>query len=254
MFLLKKIVVPFFYPVLLSLEILAAGLLLLWFTRRQRAGKVMVTLGTGLLVFLSFSLGSYLLLAPLEHRYPPLLHPPADSSVKWIVTLGGGSNSDPNLPVSSRLGEASLSRVLEGVRLYREMPGSKLILSGGVAFGSQPEADLMAGICRILGVNPRDVILESASRDTDDQARLIKELVGRDKFILVTSASHMPRALALFKQRGLNPVPAPAGQLVTANQVWDPRRLFPDPRSLLKAEIAVHEYLGLAWVWLRGAI
>jgi uncharacterized SAM-binding protein YcdF (DUF218 family) len=254
MFLLKKIVAPFFYPLPLCLEILTAGLLLLWFTRRQRAGKVMVTLAAVLLVFLSFSWGSDLLLAPLEHRYPPLQHAPAEASLKWIVILGGGSNSDPHLPVSSRLYEDSLYRILEGVRLYRERPGSKLVLSGGPVFGSQPEAELMAEICRILDVNPREVIVEAASRDTEDQARLIQELVGRNKFILVTAASHMPRALALFKKCGLNPVPAPAGQLVWANQVWYPRNLFPDPRSLVKAEVAVHEYLGLAWAWFKGAI
>jgi len=254
MFMLKKFVAPFFYPVPLCLEILAVGLLLLWCTRRQRVGKVMVTLGTGLLAVLSFSFGPNLLLKPLEQGYPPLRHPPAQTSVNWIVVLGGGIHSDPKLPSTSRLSEATRHRLLEGVRLHREIPGSKLILSGGPVFGSQPEAAVMGEVCRILGVNPGDVILEAASRDTEDQARLIKERVGRDRLVLVTSASHMARSLALFRKHGLNPVPAPTGHLVTESPDWPPGSFFPSARGLLKAEAAVHEYLGLAWAWLRGAI
>ena len=98
MFMLKKIVALFFYPVPLCLEILAVGLLLLWCTRRQRAGKVMVTLGTGLLAVLSFSWGPNLLLKPLEQGYPPLRHPPTQTSVTWIVVLGGGYIPTPHFP------------------------------------------------------------------------------------------------------------------------------------------------------------
>jgi uncharacterized SAM-binding protein YcdF (DUF218 family) len=254
MFILKKIVALFFNPVPLCLEILAVGLLLLWCTRRQRAGKVMVTLGTGLLAVLSFSFGPNLLLKPLESGYPPLRHPPAQASVPWIVVLGGGVNSDPTLPSIARLSEPTRDRLLEGIRLHREMPGSKLILSGGAVFGPTPEAVLMGEVCRILGVNPRDVVLEAASRDTEGQARLIKAMVGQDRLVLVTSAFHMARSLALFRKYGLNPVPAPTGYLVTESEDWSPESFFPGARGLLKTEIAVHEYLGLAWAWLRGAI
>ena len=59
----------------------------------------------------------------------------------------------------------------------------------------------MSRIALIMGVNPPDIILESTSRDTEEQARLIKPMVGREKFFLVTSASHLPRAMAMFRNR-----------------------------------------------------
>jgi uncharacterized SAM-binding protein YcdF (DUF218 family) len=253
MFMFKKIIGPLFYPVPLCLEILALGLLLLWFTKRQRAGKVVVTVGVGLLAFFSFSLSSHLLLQPLEHRYPPLLKP-GPPSVKWVVALGGGIKPDPQLPISSRLRPASLYRLLEGVSLYRQIPGSKLILSGGAVFGPSGEAEAMAAVARILGVDPRDLVLETTSRDTADQARLIKGIVGREEFILVTSAVHLPRTMALFAKQGLHPIPAPAGHFLQQDSDCDPQRFFPRAENLQGAEAAIHEYLGLAWARLRGAI
>lgn len=260
MFLFKKIVPLFIFPVPLCLELLLLGLALLWFTRRQRAGKILVTAGTVLLLILSYSFLPNLMLRPLEQRYPPVLDPaasqigPKEVQAKYIVVLGGGHTSDPKLPVSSQVGPESLYRVLEGVRLYKATPSRKLILSGGGVFDPHPEAETMSRIALIMGVNPNDIIKESASRDTQEQAQLIKSMVGRDKFFLVTSASHLPRAMALFHKQGMDPVAAPVGHLVRRASQWSPGNFFPTSGGLYQTEIALHEYLGLAWAWLRGVI
>lgn len=120
--------------------------------------------------------------------------------------------------------------------------------------GEISEAEILAKIVPIMGVNPQDVILETESISTEDEARLLKPLLGREKFILVTSASHMPRAMALFKKQGMNPLPAPAGHLVKGTEASDWRFNFPGSRDLYKAEGAFYEYLGLAWAWLTGKI
>ena len=96
--------------------------------------------------------------------------------------------------------------------------------------------------------------MEPDSRDTADEAEIIAKMIGREKFILVTSAAHMPRSMALFRKRGLQPIPAPADFLVREAQGSDPSRFFPGAGSLGQVETAVHEYLGLAWAWLRGEI
>jgi uncharacterized SAM-binding protein YcdF (DUF218 family) len=261
MFMLKKIVAPFFYPVSLCLGILILGLFCLWATRRQRLGKVLVTLGTVLLLLLSFPFLSRQTLTPLERRYPALLHPEtvswgekSSTSPKLIVVLGGGHVSDPRLPANSQISAAALGRVVEGVRLYKAMPGSKLLLSGGGVFDPVPEAEVMAQIAGLLGVKPQDISLETDSRDTADQAKIIAEMIGRERFILVTSAVHMPRSMALFRKRGLHPIPAPSDFRVQGSQRFDPGNLSPRASSLGQLETAVHEYLGLAWAWLRGAI
>ncbi|MFA5109824.1 MAG: ElyC/SanA/YdcF family protein [Desulfobaccales bacterium] len=262
MFILKKIAANFLSPGSLGLEILILGLFLLWFTRRQRLGKIVVSLGTALLLLFGSPLLSPRLLMPLERHYPALLHPEAlvregrqpQTSPIWIVVLGGGHDTDPSLPVNSQISRAALSRVVEGVRLYRALPGSKLLMSGGVVFDPVSEAGVMARIAQILGVKPQDLVLEETSRDTAEEAAIIAKMIGADRVILVTSAAHMPRAMALFEKRGLNPIPAPTDYLTRSPQGLSPGQFFPGAGGLGQAEAALHEYLGLAWAWLRGDI
>ncbi len=261
MFLLKKIVASFLYPVSLGLEILILGLFFLWATKSLRRGKILVTLGTVFLLLFSLPPISSRLLTPLERRYPALLHPETvywgqtnQTSPRWIVVLGGGHVSDPRLPANSQITEAALARLVEGVRLYKALPGSKLLLSGGRVFDPVPESRLMARIAVVLGVEPQDIRLESDSWDTAQEAKYIAKMIGKGKFILVTSAAHMPRALALFKKQGLEPIPAPTDYLAKASQHPGPEEFFPQSASLQEARVAMHEYLGLAWAWLRGEI
>ena len=101
MFVVKKIVALFFYPVGLCLGILILGLFCLWATRRQRLGKVLVTLGTVLLLLLSTSFISSGLLVPLEHRYPALLHP---ETVSWGPNRFDLSQMDCGAGGRSRVG------------------------------------------------------------------------------------------------------------------------------------------------------
>jgi|WetSurMetagenome_2_1015567.scaffolds.fasta_scaffold141154_2 uncharacterized SAM-binding protein YcdF (DUF218 family) len=261
MFLVKKIMALFLYPVGLCLGISILGLLCLWATRRQRLGKVLVTLGTVLLLLCSSSLLSSWLLVPLEQRYPALLHPetvswgPRDStSPKWIVVLGGGHRSDPSLPANGQIGAAALGRVVEGVRLHKAVPGSTLLLSGGAVFDPVPEAEVMAQVAVLLGVKPLDIRLESESRDTAEEAAIIAKIIGREQFILVTSAAHMPRSMALFRRRGLQPIAAPTDFRGLNTQSPGPDRFLPGIGHLGQTHVALHEYLGLAWAWLRGQI
>ena len=254
MFLLKKIVAPFFYPVPLCLEIVLVGLILLWFTRKQKMGKIIVSSGFLLLVALSHSSFSDGLLIPLETRYPPLMDPSSHGNVQWVVVLGGGHTSDSRLPTTSQLRDSSLVRLIEGIRLHRMLPGSRLILSGGSAFDPVPNAEVMAGVARSLGVREGDMVLESRSRDTEDEARLIERIVKGDDFVLVTSAAHMPRSIRLFQSVGTNPIPAPTGHQVRRGQRGGPSISFPSAWSLVKTQEAVHEYMGLVWVWIRGRI
>lgn len=254
MFLLKKLLAPLLLPLPLSALLLVAGLLLLWVTRRQRAGKVLVTAATALLILLSYDAFSDRLLRPLESYYPPVAAPAADAGppVGWVVVLGGGSYAEDAVPITSRLSESSLYRLVEGIRLHRQLPGSKLILSGGSAFGSTPDAESMSELARQLGVEQQSLVPEAESRDTEDEVRLIKPLVGDARFYLVTSASHMPRAVALFAGAGMKPIPAPTNYRVLGNRGLAPGDFYPNSVGLRKAEIALYERIGLLWAKLRG--
>jgi len=256
MFLLKKIVGPFFFPLFLCLEILIVGVILLWFTRKKRAGRIIVSVGVGLLVLFSYGGVPDMLLRPLEYKFPPLLESKDIPNVKWIVVLGGGHTSDPRIPIGSQLWSSSLFRLVEGIRLHRSLPGSKLILSGGALFDPIPEAEVLAKVAMSLGVDREKLVLESVAKDTEQEARLIQKIVRKDPFILVTSASHMPRSVALFRKLGMQPIPAPTDYLVKERQGEDisPGMFFPGIEELQKAEAAIYEYLGLAWAKLRGRI
>ena len=103
------------------------------------------------------------------------------------------------------------------------------------------------------GQGPEDIVLETKAADTKDHAIYVKEIVGKDRFILVTSASHMPRAMALFRKHGMEPVPAPTDYMVKVRG-WGlrPMMFFPSAGSLEKAGRAIHEYLGIIWGKVRS--
>jgi len=256
MFLLKKIVAPFLMPVSGLLFLALAGLFCLWFTRKQKTGKVLVTIATLLLGLLSYNAVSYRLVAPLEGRHPPLTNLDTVHEVKWIVVLGGGSCVNLELPVSTYLSDSSLFRLLEGVFIYNRLPGSKLIVSGRSGLsGVTPMAGVMANVATEWGVEEADIVVEAESKDTKDHAIFVKKIVGQDRFIVVTSASRMPRAMALFRGQGMDPIAAPTDYMVMEREGGlQPRDFFPDAGSLEKVERALHEYLGLIWANVRGQV
>lgn len=253
---LVKIVSGLLFPVPLMCEILALGLVLLWFTRRQREGKILVTIGTALLLLLGNRGISAALLRPLERRYSPLSLASwqrARSTLRngiFIVVLGGSYSADPRVDAASHLGEAAVARLVGGIELHREAPGSKLILSGG----PPAQADSMAQVALSLGVKEQDIILETKSRNTEEEALYIAPIVGKEPFLLVTSASHMPRAMGLFKKLQMNPIAAPTDFLAKRTSGWSPNDLYPGYYGLYEAERAVYEYLGITWEKLNREI
>jgi uncharacterized SAM-binding protein YcdF (DUF218 family) len=215
---------------------------------------MLVLIAILLLGSFSYDVASERLLRPLEYSYPPLLSIGNLQDIKWVVVLGGGHTSDPKLPVTCQLSEASLVRLVEGVRLHRELAGSKLVLSGGSVFDRVSNAKVLSEVAMAIGVKKEDIVLEELSKDTEDEAHLIQNIVGQKRFVLVTSASHMPRTMAFFRRLGMDPVPAPSGHLVKESDAIAPGRFYPSAAGLWKAERAFYEYLGLAWAKLRGLI
>jgi uncharacterized SAM-binding protein YcdF (DUF218 family) len=255
MFFFKKLVGPFLMPVPFCLALLLLGLLLFWFTRRQRAGKWLATLGASALLLLGYGVVSSRLLGSLEWQHAPVTDVSATAGrVRWVVVLGGGSSADARVPAAMRLSEGSLARLVEGVRLQRQLPGSRLLLSGGSVFGSDADAETMRALAVELGVDPAALDLDTFSPDTETQAEVVRARVGAEEFYLVTSASHMRRSLALFRKAGTNPLPAPTHFITQSNRSLSPADFFPSSGGLRRAEAATYEYLGLAWAKVRGKI
>ena len=254
MFILKKLVSPFLLPMPICFVLMAFGLLLLWFSRKQIAGKFFLSIGFFILFLFSYSIPSNSITAFLEYRYPPLLGNHTIQDVKWVVVLGGGHISDARLPATGQISPPSLFRLIEGIRIHKQMNGSKLILSGGSGFDPVSNAEVMARVALGLGLAENELVLESESKDTKDQALLLKPIIGNEPFVLVTSATHMPRSMALFQKLGMNPVPAPTDYTVKLPNHLSPGSFFPRGKNIVKAERSIHEYLGIVWAKIQGQI
>ena len=261
MYIFKKIFSRLLFPIPLCIEVLLVGLLLLWFTRKQKAGRIVVTLAGVLLFLFSSHFFSIVLLTPLESRYPALFMAPEAcapvglSEVKFVVVLGGGFSHEAGRPIAIQLNEGSTARLVEGVRMIKVLNCCKLVLSGGPGPGSVlSAAQTMAQLALDLGVGRQDMILETQSRDTEDEARLVAPIVGHQPFILVTEASHMPRAMALFRKHGTHPIADPVDFRISHSQEVGPDEVFPGAAELDGSERAVYEYLGLALGKILGKI
>ena len=127
-----------------------------------------------------------------------------------------------------------------------------MILSGGAVFDPLPNAEAMASTVRLFGVKEEDIVLESQSMDTEDEARLLAPLLKKEPFYLVTSAVHMPRSMALFVKQGTNPIPAPADYSFQSSNIPFLLRVLPNVNAFQQSERAMREYMGITWSRLRG--
>ncbi len=260
LFILKKILSPLFLPVGIVAEMFILGILLRRSRRWRRSGTFLLALAIVALYFFSSRIGADLLNRPLEHQYPVLSKqledgsftiPERARSARWVVLLGGTHGDDRSLPPNNRLDGITALRLVEALRIHRLIPESKLLLSGGAVFSEEPNADITAAVALALGVPADTVFKERESLDTPDQVAKIAKIVGGDQFIVVTSASHMPRSIWLFERRGLQPIPAPAGLTTFPRFSFSVQSLKPSISSLQRSQAAFHEYVGIIWAMLR---
>ena len=258
-FWLKKTVAFWLMPLPFSLALLATGFIALWLTRRKRLGYALLLGGTGLLFIFSNKFVSVQLVRPLEARYAPIPEfsssstvPPELAACRYVVVLGGGNGNTPGLSATNRLSTSALPRIVEGVRILRQLPSARLIVSGPGDGKNPTHATVLAEAAASLGIERERMVYIDQARDTEDEANAVKKLAGDAPVALVTSAWHMPRAMALFRHAGLSAVPCPTNY---SAHVGDPPGwpdLLWDLGSLERSTWAVRERIGYLWIWLRG--
>jgi uncharacterized SAM-binding protein YcdF (DUF218 family) len=252
LFIAKKVFTTILYPVGTSLLLLLAGIAF-WLVRpRSRAGLFMVSLGTLWLAAMSCPITGQVMLRSLEADAGQYASPEELrlKNVRYVVVLGGDLRAGDLTP-TDRIACSSLVRVMEGVRLWRGIPGAKLVLSGGTYSPDvATSARGMAAVAAEQGVPVPSMILESQSVNTTDEARLLKPILGAEPFALVTSASHMKRALMNFRWYGMNPIPGPADFLT---KVFAPgsNAVTPTASGMELSQKAIHEYLGIGALLTR---
>lgn len=176
-------------------------------------------------------------------RHPPLA-PDAARAAQAIVVLSGGTRKGPAGAGADELTPTTLERLAYGARLSRET-GLPLLLSGGVVTHGEPEALVLGRVLeRDFALRAR--WLEMLSRTTTENARETAALLrstGVRRVLLVTSATHMPRAVRAFDATGLDVIAAPAPEPAPAYEGltdW-----LPTPAALQRSTAALHELLGL---------
>lgn len=248
-FLLKKFVSIFLMPLPLGIGLIV---LAFFFLYKNKIARAKVTMLFSILWFFLISYTALIdtLLNKLESQNPTLHIAP--KSVQYIYVLGGGHHSDSTRPITSQVVEVSVVRLAEGIRLYRQLHGkAKIIVSGYTGLVDPNEhAVMQKRLALSLGVKEEDIILHLGTKDTQEEAEAGKTLLLDKDFILVTSASHMSRALKFFQAEGLNPIPAPTNHL-SHTQHLDYTDIF-SATALRKSHILWHEYLGLIWQKMKG--
>ncbi len=245
-----------FDPLSLSIILLAAGvLIIIALKRKQRLGKWLIAAAFVILMLASSGITSVYLLSGLENAYP-VFKPDKENTrgIKWIVILGGGKNTCPDVPVSGRLDQEALQRLVEGIYISRRVPAARIILSGGIPENGMSNSKAYEITAVTLGIDKSRIVMEERPRDTFEEAVKIRETVKRDRFILVTSAYHMKRAMALFKKQGMHPVPAPAGHLTGDCFHFKPENILFSSRNIQNSSRAVHELLGILYSKITGQI
>lgn len=210
-FVVKRLVGMVVQPLPVVFFLLLAALLLRRFTRRKKSAVWCVVVASAVLFAASFPSLVRWQAGFLERRNLP--HLPGSSSPmspSTIVVLGNGvaHPGDGTMPAITRLNDAARARLVEGVRLSRVYPDAALITTGyGMGLENCGDATALAAV--ELGVAEERVRRLPQALDTGYEAELVREAAGGGTILLVTTAVHMPRALLLFRDHGLDVVPAP---------------------------------------------
>lgn len=255
LFVTGKVVQSLIAPLHVVIVLLVVAYLLR--RRRSKASAGLLIVGIVLLWVASSPITSHYLIAGLERQYPIRTSEELPSA-KTIVLLGG--TVYPVEAPRTEPEELSGSRVLMAARLFHAGKAERILCTGGVPYdspsGPRNEAMDMKDVLIDMGVPETAIELEQESRNTNENAiysaRLLRE-EKIDSILLVTSAFHMPRAMALFEREGLKVTAAPS-DVRAAGSPWKLRNLLPSAEALKLTTWSVNEYVGYWGYRLLGKL
>lgn len=237
---------------------LAAALWVTW-SRDSRAARRFLLIAALLFTYFSIYGAQYLFARELAHSLQPFTATETLPGRRTaVVLLGSGSVDveDWSGRTYSFVDHSAAARVLEAVRVFRLVDPAIVISSGGNAHPEtfeKPTAETMRDALVILGVPADRIMLETKSKTTRDEAVIIADMLRTqhvEQAILVTSQTHMRRALGTFRAAGVGAIPAIAQEFDRHPSLTD--LLLPSEQGLWVASMNVHEVLGLAYYWMRG--
>jgi uncharacterized SAM-binding protein YcdF (DUF218 family) len=254
-FLLSKTLGRLLLPSNLFIGLGIIGLLLL-LTRFRSTGRKLIAASVLLLALCGFLPIGNLLLYPLETRFPAW--DDTRGSPDGIVVLGGSIEPDMSAAHSTPVFGPSVDRIIAAADLAHRYPNLRIVFSGGNA-GLDPgdparEADFALPILESFGISKGRLIMEGRSRNTQENAEFSKIAAAPkrgERWLLVTSAYHMPRSIGLFRKAGFAVEPYPVDW-----RVGRPEDLLRFSSSflggLVRIDTASREWMGLMAYWLTG--
>lgn len=258
---LSKLLPTFVYPLGLACTLLFLSLLISY---KRKASSILVTSALVILWLSSTTGFSNLLARSLELQYLP---PDEIPTAEVIVVLGGGTEPALTPRTTVEVNSAG-DRVLYAAEVYQKGKATHILVSGGdiewLDNSSTTPAEDMASILMQIGIPESAIWLEKKSRNTYENALYTKEFLeeeGIDRILLITSAMHMPRSVALFEKQGFDVIPLPVDFNVTEKSssadssdgfVSKFIDILPNASNLSLTTNAMKEYLGFAVYKIQG--
>ena len=217
-----------------------------WRARHDPKLALIIAALTFALYLMCIGLVAERVLGGLEAEYSP----PADiesSGADVVIMLGGGAIPDvPDVDGPGALCASPANRLLTAVRIHRKL-NIPILLSGGQVYSDTgAEAKIARKILKSLGVEDKDIIVETRSINTTQNAKFSAEILRKKELhkpILVTSAFHMRRSVINFEQQGIEVIPYPTDYLVTPNPVFHYTKLRPQSEALIANVMVLQERL-----------
>jgi len=225
-------------------------------TRFASFGRKLVIAAVLLLVICGLSPLGKALLYPLEARFPPW--DAARGAPDGIIVLGASIEADLSVAHNTPVVRSAPDRIIVAAALARRYPNARVVFSGGSAnliSNDAREADFAGAIFESLGVDKSRLIMERASRNTHENAEFSKALVKPkegERWVLVTSAFHMPRSVGLFRKAGFAVEPYPVDWRVGDLDLTAFSNVAVE--GLGRTDLAVREWIGLIAYRLTGKI
>lgn len=257
---LSKLLPLFIYPLGFASLMLIGALVTLW--KRPRWATVFITLALLAILIPGNGWFTKQLVRSLEWQNVPAANLP---QAEAIVVLGGATRPQKYPRPWVDVLDAG-DRVLHGARLYLAGKAPVVIMSGGRIDwqqNSQSESADMAELAEAMGVPASAILQDPTSLNTYENAVNVKQILqerGIQRVLLVTSAMHMPRSIAIFQKQGMNVIPAPTDFTLAEEDLLEPvdtaqeqiLALLPEASHLHQFTRALKEYIGMGVYWLRG--
>jgi uncharacterized SAM-binding protein YcdF (DUF218 family) len=254
-FVLSKTIGIMLLPVNFMVGIGIVGAILLA-TRLARPGRRLMVTSAVLLAICGFSpLGNWLLY-PLEQRFPPW--DAARGAPDGIVVLGGGIDTDTSYAHGTAAFSASAGRVITAAALAHRYPNARIVYSGGnanlVSDDASKEADYAVALFESLGISKDRILPERRSRNTFENAEFSKAIAAPktgERWLLVTSAFHMPRSVGIFRKAGFAVEAYPADWRLAGRADLLKVSVI-SIEGLAHTELALREWMGLVAYRISG--